>query len=125
MLLGCKDSTSEAEKEVKLAFLGESEKNPAFDRFEIRNFSSLSYICYMVEDSVLIYEMLVKEGDSWEKYPTYFEGLNTIKVVIKKKSRLSFDVFPPAGKKEYRVGVNLFQSEYSPALQVWSDPVGR
>jgi hypothetical protein len=123
LVIGCKDSVSESQPYPALVYIGVSEAEPAFHEFELRNQSTVAYYYFVVMDSVVVYEMMVKEGVGWTTYPTYFGDMPAALYTLAGKKNLRFQVFPPRGNIPYRIAVGLYGADQSLRMKLWSDPV--
>jgi hypothetical protein len=123
LLAACKDSASESPVYPTLVYLGVSQEEPAFHDFELRNPSTINYYYYVVLDSVVVYDMMVKEGEGWTTFPTYFGDMPAALHTIASKKSLQFQVFPPRGNLPYRIAVGLYGADKSLKIKLWSDPV--
>jgi hypothetical protein len=119
----CKDSVSQPQENPRLVYLGESVEEPAFHDFELRNPSAEIYYYYGVSDSIIVYEMQVKEGEGWTRVNTYFGDLPTELFRLAAKVNIRFQVFPPRRNLPYRIAVGLYGADKILQLQLWSNPV--
>ena len=122
-IMGCKDSVSESEVYPTVVYLGVSAEEPAFHEFELRNQSSNTYYYFVVLDSIVVYEMMVKEGEGWTTYPTYFSGMPAALLMLTGKKDIRFQVLPPRGNISYRIAVGLYSADQTLKMKLWSDPV--
>jgi hypothetical protein len=123
VLTGCTDSVSESQSYPGLVYIGISEEKPAFHDFELRNPSRITYYYYVVLDSIVVYEMMVKQGEGWTSYPTYFGDMPAAIYSLTGKQNLRFQVFPPRGNLPYRIAVGLYGADKSLKIKLWSNPV--
>ena len=123
VLTACKDSVSESQRYPDLFYIGISKEKPAFHDFELRNPSTITYYYYVVLDSIVVYEMMVKEGEGWTSYPTYFGDMPAALNRLTGKQNLRFQVFPPRGNLPYRIAVGLYSADKALKIKLWSNPV--
>jgi hypothetical protein len=121
--VSCKDSSSPVLKNPEVVYLGESEEEPAFHEFELRNPGTSTFYYYTAGDSIVIYEMMVKEGEGWTRVDTYFGGIETKFNPLKAQQKIIFFVFPPRDNLPYKIAVRLFGSDRTMKMQLWSDAV--